>query len=126
MRQGTKILLLLLPLFAISQSEIGDKLAGFIKSGNDSQLKTYFDQSVEILTPDHKGVYSQNQAQQVIKSFFNKYPCSSFKVDHNGNSAGGSRFLIGTYESGSHSFRTSIFLKQSGEKFLIQELSFEE
>ena len=126
MRLLTKILLLALPIFVLAQSGISDKIANLISSGNETGLKAYFDQSVEVITPDGSGVYSQNQAEQVVKKFFDKYPCRSFSVDHQVNSAGGSQLLIGTYMAPDQSFRTSIFLKQSGEKFLIQELSFEE
>ncbi|MBR9859229.1 DUF4783 domain-containing protein [bacterium] len=126
MRIKLKLLLLAIPVFLLAQSSISDKLGGLIQAGDEHGLRSYFDQSVEIITPENDGVYSQNQAEQVLKSFFNKYPCNDFKVDHLGSSAGGSQFVIGTYNSGSKSFRTSIFLKQVDQKFLIQELTFEE
>lgn len=101
-----------------------------IKSGIDKAevdvLSNYFDESLEIITPESDGVYSQNQAKQVLKSFFKKYPSSGFSVNHTGNSAGGSKFLVGTYQSGSTTFRVSVFLKKVGNDFLIQELTFEE
>ena len=111
-------------LFA--QSTSIDKITEGIRNGSVSQLSPYFDSSLEIVTPDSDGVYSQNQAGQVLKTFFLKYPCKGFEISHTGNSAGGSKFLIGSYQSNSVTFRVSVFLKKSGENFLIQELTFEE
>jgi hypothetical protein len=121
-----KWFVLFIPVMLLAKGASIDKITNSIRTGDVAQLSQYFDESLEIITPDSDGVYSQNQAVQVLKTFFQKYPCSGFELSHTGNSAGGSKFLIASYESGSNSFRVSVFLKKEGENFLIQELTFEE
>lgn len=123
--KNMKWLLLILPLSLYAQNSIEEIKSG-INTAQVDVLSAHFDESLEIITPDSDGVYSQNQAKQVLKAFFKKYPSSGFSVNHTGNSAGGSKFLVGTYQSGNNSFRVSVFLKKVGNDFLIQELSFEE
>lgn len=121
-----KWLVLLIPFMLLAKEASIDKITASIRSGDVVELSQYFDESLEIITPESDGVYSQNQAVQVLKTFFQKYPCSSFDLSHTGNSAGGSKFLIASYVSGNNTFRVSVFLKKEGENFLIQELTFEE
>ena len=113
-------------LVVFGQEAVVKQIESALLHGDVSKISTYFDSSIEVVTPDTDGVYSQNQASQVLKSFFNQYPCESYEVGHTGNSAGGSKFIIGSYVSNGETFRVSIFLKIVGENYLIQGLSFED
>ncbi|MFY0644765.1 MAG: DUF4783 domain-containing protein [Bacteroidia bacterium] len=125
-KRFSTLFLLGIQLFAFGQDAVVKQIEAALLSGDVSKISTYFDSSIEVVTPDTDGVYSQNQASQVLKSFFNQYPCSSYTVGHTGNSAGGSKFIIGSYTSKGQTFRVSIFLKKVGENYLIQGLSFED
>lgn len=82
--------------------------------------------SIELETPTSKGIYSKGQAQQIIDKFFQKYPPISFTISQKGNSSGGSRFAVGNYSSTrDRNFRVTIFIKKSGNDYLIQEIKFE-
>lgn len=120
------LLILTVPVLLAAQADLSSEIQAAIKSGDVQKISSYFQGSVEIITPDSDGVYSQKQAQQVLKTFFRKYPCSKMEISHTGNSAGGAKFMIGTYTSDGTSLRISIFLKKAGQKFLIQGLTFEE
>ena len=118
--------MLFIPLMLVAQDASIEEIKKDIRGGKADALSAFFDHSLEIVTPETDGVYSQNQAIQVLKTFFNKYPCSSLDINHTGNSTGGAKFLIGTYESNGTTFRLSVFLKKVNQNFVIQQLSFEE
>ena len=108
-----------------AQDETINKLEKAISEGNVTQLMEQLDQQTEVVTPYADGVYSKNQAAQLLKTFFAKHPCESFAIGHRGNSAGGAIFVIGTYTSRAEEYRVNIFLQQKGRQFLIQGISFE-
>ena len=89
-------------------------------------IENYLNQSIELETPSSKGIYSKSQAQIIIDKFFQKYPPVSFTIYQKGNSYGGSRFAVGNYMSSrERSFRVTIFIKKTGQEYLIQEIKFE-
>src|SRR5687768_16607791 len=101
-----------------------DKIAIAIQAGNASGLAAYFDNNVEITILDVENIYSKAQSEQVVKDFFIKYPPSSFKIIHRGESGGTSMYGIGTLTTSKGNFRTSIVMKKDGTSFLIQKLKF--
>ena len=80
--------------------------------------------NIEIALPEKSNSYSKDQAELVLKDFFSTNTVKSFEVLHKGEN-GGSLYCIGTLVTKSGSFRTTIFMKQKGEKLLLQELRFE-
>lgn len=109
-----------------AQDEVVDRIAKAIEKNSVSQLSSMFDHSIEVVTPYADGVYSQNQASQVLKAFFSKHPCDRFVLDHMGNSSAGAKFVIASYFSGKNEYRVSVFLKKDESSYLIQGLSFED
>lgn len=123
-----KRILYLLPVIAILSAfhimaGIDDVVAG-IRSGNASTVAKYFDNNVEISTPDKSNSYSKSQAELVLKDFFANNPVKSFEVIHKGANDG-SEYCIGTLVTKSGSFRTTIFMKKKGDNQFLQELRFE-
>jgi len=96
-----------------------------IKSGVSTNVSKYFNSTLDLTTPDNEGTYSKTQAELILKDFFTKHPVASFKIDHQGSSVDGSQYAIGTYVSGSTSYRTYFLLKKSTAGSLIQKLEFE-
>ncbi len=101
-----------------------DEVISAMKAGNSSEVARFFDNTVEINTPEKSNSYSRSQAELVLKDFFNTNPVKSFEVLHKGEN-GGSQYCIGTLVTRSGSFRTTIFMKQKGDKQLLQEITFE-
>lgn len=95
-----------------------------LKSGNATEVGKYFDNTVEITLPEKSNSYSKNQAQLVLHDFFNQNPVKNFQVIHQSENAG-SEYCIGNLTTANGVFRTTIYIKQSGTKELIQELRFE-
>lgn len=105
--------------------DVGNKITQAIQSSNATDLAKYFNNTIDLTIPGSEGTYSKVQAEQILKSFFNKYPPVSFTINHKGNSNDGSMYAIGTYKSKSQSFRTYYLTKPINGQLLIHQLKFE-
>lgn len=101
-----------------------DEVVSAIKSGSVSQLSKYFDHTIEITFTDKSNTYSKSQAELVLKDFFNNNVIKGFEIVHKGDNLN-AQFLIGTLETKNGEYRTTIYMKQKGDKQLLQELRFE-
>lgn len=95
-----------------------------IESGNASQVTKFFDNTVEITLPGKSNSYSKSQAELVLHDFFLSNQVKSFEVIHKSDNAG-SQYCIGNLNTSSGVFRTTIYMKQKGDKLVVQELRFE-
>ena len=101
-----------------------DEVITAMKAGNASEIARFFDNTVEINMPDKSNSYSKSQAQLVLKDFFSTSAVKSFEMIHKGENAG-SQFCIGTLVTKTGTYRTTIFMKQKGDKQLLQGITFE-
>ena len=101
-----------------------DEVVSALRTGNTAQVAKFFDNTIEITMPDKSNSYSKSQAELVLKDFFTNNPVQRFEVIHKGENAG-SEYCIGTLVTKGGSFRTTIFMKQKGDKQLLQEIRFE-
>jgi hypothetical protein len=104
-------------------SSIDEVIAG-MKASNSSEIARFFDNTVEINTPEKSSSYSRSQAELVLKDFLSTHAVKSFTVIHKGENAG-SQFCIGTLATKGGTYRTTIFMKQKGDKQLLQGITFE-
>jgi hypothetical protein len=96
-----------------------------IQSGNANEVSKFFDSTVEITLPGKSNSYSKSQAELVLYKFFNTNEVKSFDIIHKSESAG-SQYCIGNLATKNGVYRTTIYMKQKGEKQLVQELRFEQ
>jgi hypothetical protein len=62
----------------------------------------------------------------MLREFFSKNALKSFSIVHKGSSKEGILFTVGNYVSeNGNTFRTSIVLKSTQGKYIIQQLRFE-
>ena len=101
-----------------------DDIVTAMKSGNASQVSKFFDNTVEITFPDKSNAYSKSQAELVLKDFFTTNGVKSFIVIHKGDNQS-SQYCIGILLTKNGEYRTTIYLKQKGNKQLLQEIRFE-
>ncbi|MEP6711560.1 MAG: DUF4783 domain-containing protein [Ferruginibacter sp.] len=106
-----------------TRSGIND-IINAIKSGNATEIAKYFDNTVEITLPEKSNSYSKSQGELVLRDFFNNNAVKGFTIIHQGENAG-SHYCIGTLITKSGSFRTTIYMKQKGDKQTLQEIRFE-
>jgi uncharacterized protein DUF4783 len=108
-----------------AQTTIINDISMAIKTGNAKAVARYFDSNVELTLPNEDGYFSRAQAEQVLKKFFQQNNPIDFKVMHQGKSDGDARYVIGTLTTQpDREFRTLIYLKKSGDKYLVHQLKF--
>jgi antitoxin component YwqK of YwqJK toxin-antitoxin module len=95
-----------------------------IKTGNASEVSKYFDNTVEITLPEKSNSYSKSQAELVLHDFFASNEVKDFEILHQSENPG-SQYCIGNLQTINGLFRTTIFMKQKGDRELVQELRFE-
>ncbi len=118
---------LVAPLILISaftlQNDI-DGVIGALRSGNADELSKYFDDNVELTLPDKSDNYSKAQAVLILKDFFNNNSVKDFDVKHKGDNGTG-HFCIGTLQTKSGNFRTTVFMKMKGNKQVVKQIRFQ-
>lgn len=100
------------------------EVVGALKSGNAAQVAKYFDNTVEITLPEKSSSYSKSQGELILRDFFANNPVKSFTILHQGDNSG-SQYCIGTLVTKTATYRTMIYMKQKGDKQLLQEIRFE-
>ena len=128
-QSGKKLffILLIVPVM-IFGTRLGDldNISASIKAGNSKTLAEYFDNTVEVKILNKEGAYSKSQAEAIVKDFFAKNPPKSFSFIHDGPSGGNNaHYAIGSLGTDKGKFRTYVYMKKINDKFVIQELSFE-
>jgi len=121
-----KIFTILATVFALSFTTFTglNDVINAIKTGNAVSVSKYFDNTVEITVNGKSSNYSKTQGEVVLRDFFANNAVKSFTVLHQGQS-GGSEFCIGTLITSNGNYRTTLNLKQKGDKQSLQEIKFE-
>jgi hypothetical protein len=118
-------LVLVLTSFTFPPASKGiEDIVAALKAGNAVQVSRYFDTTVEITLPQKSSTYSRSQAEIILRDFFTTNNIRSFNVIHKGENAG-SQYCIGTLIARSAQYRTTVFMKQKGDRQTLQEIRFE-
>lgn len=116
----------LLFLGGFTDIDLCEDISSAIRAGDARQLASHFANTVDLTILKTEDTYSKTQAEQIVRDFFLKNPPKTFSVLHKGSSKEGTLYSIGTLTTTKGVvFRTSFFVRQSGGKYLIQELRFE-
>lgn len=102
-----------------------DEITTAIRVGNAGELSRYLDSRVDISLPEKSDTYSKIQAEMIIRDFFSTNGVQNFLVKRRGSNGGGSEFCVGVLQTRNGDYRTTLFLKQKGDKQLLQELRFQ-
>ena len=108
-----------------SLEDITKNVTNAIRKGSASELAVYFNSSIDLTVPDKEGSFSKAQAEQIVKDFFTKNTPKSFEIKHQGKSADGSNYAIGTLVTNTGNFRTNFLIKSIANKSYIQQLQFD-
>lgn len=117
-------LFILISQFGWAQAEIFAPIKDALKAGSAKEAVKYFNQSLDINLEGEVKTYSKAQAEFVLRDFFKAHPASDFSIVHTGSSKGGLQYAIGNYKSGSDMYNVLIRVKQSGNNYLVHEISF--
>lgn len=121
---GLAVITLSLVLVSFRPSFSLDEVAYAMRSGNAGQLGRFLDSRVDISLPEKSDSYSKSQAEMIIRDFFNTNGVQNFQIKHKGEN-GGSEYCIGVLQTRNGDYRTTLFMKQKGDKQLLQELRFQ-
>jgi hypothetical protein len=102
-----------------------DDITTAIRVGNASELSRYLDSRVDISLPDKSDTYSKIQAEMIIRDFFATNGVQNFLVKHRDPNGTGSGFCVGVLQTRNGDYRTTLFIKQKGDKQFLQELRFQ-
>ena len=101
-----------------------EEIISALKAGNATELAKYFDNTVEITLPDKSNSYSKSQAEVVLRDFFSNNPVKGLDILHKGEN-GGSQYCIVKLITKNASYRTTVYMKQKGNRQTLQEIRFE-
>ena len=122
---GLAVLTFSLVLVSFSRPTFSiDEVAYAMRSGNAGQLSRFLDSRVDISLPEKSDTYSKSQAEMIIRDFFITNGVQNFQIKHKGEN-GGSEYCIGVLQTHNGDYRTTLFMKQKGDKQLLQELRFQ-
>ena len=102
-----------------------DDITGAIRVGNAGELSHFLDSRVDISLPEKSDTYSKIQAEMIIRDFFSTNGVQNFLIKHNWSNGGGSEFCVGVLQTRNGDYRTTLFIKQKGDRQLLQELRFQ-
>ena len=114
----------LIALTSFAQKGNIDAVIGALRSGDATELSNYFEESVELTLPAQSDSYSKAQAVLILKDFFNNNGVKSFDVKHKGDGGGG-QFCVGTLQTRSGNFRTTVFMKVKNSREVVKEIRFQ-
>lgn len=115
MKKSPLLVIFLFAIFWISQATVfeNNKLGIndvflYFKTGSSKEIARHFDQTVLLNINGENGDYSKNQAEYILKDFFQKYPPLDFNVLHQAGSPGPTVFYVGSYKAKTEQFRVLI------------------
>ncbi len=110
---------------AFGQSVEKDAISMAIKSGDSQKVALYFMPSVDLTVESAENVYSKDQAEMIIRRFFEDHVPKSFVLKHEGKSKLDDYYYIGTLSTEKGEYRLTYFLKKSDDKFRIKQMRIE-
>ncbi|GAA4322057.1 DUF4783 domain-containing protein [Flaviaesturariibacter amylovorans] len=122
-----KLLLLFTAFLALTAFRAAgglDDVISALRGGSASELSRFIDDNVEIALPDKSDRYSRAQATMVLQDFFSSNGVKGFELKHKGDN-GGNQFVIGTLQTRSGAYRTTVYMSARNGKQLVREIRFQ-
>ena len=117
---------LFLNTYAIQNRDIPPKIIEAMQVGNAIELAKYFNSSIELAIFDKEDIYSKQQAEQIIKSYFEKNKIKTFIVLHQGGKEGAKYAICNLETTENKIFRVYFLIKENNGKPLIHQMRIEE
>jgi hypothetical protein len=122
---GLAVLSISLVLVSFRPTYTLDEITAAFKVGNAGELSRYLDSRVDISLPEKSDSYSKIQAEMIIRDFFSNNGVQNFTVKHRTPNSSGSEYCVGVLQTHNGDYRTTLFLKQKGDRQLLQEIRFQ-
>jgi hypothetical protein len=118
------VIFILASQLTFAQADIFAPIRDAIKAGSAKEAVKSFNQSLDINLEGEINTYSKTQSEFVLRDFFKKHPPTDFTIVHTGASKGGLQYAIGNMKSNNETYNVLIRVKQSGNSYLVHEISF--
>ena len=119
--------LLTVSLLAFSQTaDLKLSISRAFEQGDISVLEKYMGSTIYLDVENSDGNFSIKQAQQMLQDFVNKHPRKSFKINHEGKSDDGAKYIIATYSSGTAAYRIYFLIDRKKDSYKILQVEIEE
>jgi Domain of unknown function (DUF4783) len=99
-----------------------EDMVNAIKNNRVSDMVKYFDNIVPITINNVQNVYSHNQAEVVLRDFFDKNVPKDVVVMDNGSPTKTSKFLIGNFTTAQGKYGLYLLMKMNSGVYLLQEI----
>lgn len=99
-----------------------EDMVNAIRNNRVTDMVKYFDNIVPITINNNQAIYSHNQAEVVLRDFFDKNNPKDFVVMDNGSPNNTSKFLIGSFATPQGKYNVYILLKMKDSNYLLQEI----
>ena len=120
-------ILMLAPSVAMLQTNNLGSISRAMSNGDAKALSQFFDDKVELSILDDENLYDKAEATATLGNFFAKHKPRSYSQVHDGTSKGeGSKYTIGNLKTSDSVYRVYVYMKVSGGKYTIQEISISE
>jgi Domain of unknown function (DUF4783) len=93
-----------------------------IKDNHVSEMMKYFDARVPVTIDNNQAVYSRNQAEVVLRDFFERNNPRDIVVKENGATNDNSKFAICTFSCANGSYNVYILLRLKDKHYKLQEI----
>jgi len=126
MKTNQKLLLsfVLMLVAQLATAGVPQKLVVAFQTGNSQELSVYFHEKLELVIDGKEGIYSKNQAEQIVQRYFIEHVPQKFEVVHEGGKTN-SKYAIGSLKTSKGVYRVYFLLKFVDDKPLIHQLRIE-
>ncbi len=127
-----KLLLVTILFYSSAQAnnvntiDIPQKIFDATKVGNAIELAKFFNSSIELILIDKEDIYSKQQAEQILKNFFDQIQIKSFTLLHQGGNSPVNYAIANIETTTGKIYRVYYLVKENTDKPLIHQLRIEE
>ncbi len=107
--------------FGQSKNSFPQGITAATQQGDATELASYFNNKIELIMPSKSGVFSKEQAQYMMKDFFDNNTPTSFQIIHQGI-RDNSSFAIGRYSCSKGQYRLQFLTKNIDNQTLIIQI----
>ncbi|MFM7727212.1 MAG: DUF4783 domain-containing protein, partial [Flavobacteriales bacterium] len=102
-----------------------DDMTKYFKNGDSKSLSSYFGSTVDLTLLDKEDVYSNSQAELMLRDFFSKHVPKTLQVLHSGDTQGTAFRIASLVTADGMKLRLSFHVKDANGKPIILEISIE-
>jgi len=99
-----------------------EDMVNAIRNDRVTDMVKYFDNFVPLTINNNQAIYSRNQAEVILKDFFDKNIPRDFQVMDNGSPDNTSKFIIGNYTAtNGGKYNVYILMKLKDGNYMLQD-----